>query len=64
MSAMNLMLPTTIQEQQLIGQFFKKSDRLITLHQQQKMFPKKGTVILDQTTVFPIYPDYSVREFF
>jgi len=58
MSAMNLMLPTTIQEQQLIGQFFKKLDCLITLHQQkitlliklkkamlEKMFPKKGTVI-------------------
>ena len=58
MSAMNLMLPTTIQEQQVIGQFFKKLDRLITLHQQkitlltklkkamlEKMFPKKGTVI-------------------
>ncbi|MGO4924935.1 restriction endonuclease subunit S [Ligilactobacillus ruminis] len=58
MSAMNLMLPTTIQEQQLIGQFFKKSDCLITLHQQkitrliklkkamlEKMFPKKGSVI-------------------
>ena len=58
MSAMNLMLPTTIQEQQLIGQFFKKLDCLITLHQQkitrliklkkamlEKMFPKKGSVI-------------------
>ena len=58
MSAMNLMLPTTIQEQQVIGQFFKKLDRLITLHQQkitlltklkkamlEKMFPKKGSVI-------------------
>lgn len=58
MSAMNLMLPTTIQEQQVIGQFFKKLDRLITLHQQkitlltklkkamlEKMFPKKGSVV-------------------
>ena len=60
MSAMNLMLPTTIQEQQLIGQFFKKLDCLITLHQQkitlltklkkamlEKMFPKKGSDVVD-----------------
>lgn len=59
MSAMNLMLPTTIQEQQLIGQFFKKLDCLITLHQQkitlltklkkamlEKMFPKKARLFL------------------
>lgn len=41
MSAMNLMLPTTIQEQQLIGQFFKKLDCLITLHQRKLDMLKK-----------------------
>lgn len=41
MSAMNLMLPTTIQEQQLIGQFFKKLDCLITLHQRKIDMLKK-----------------------
>ena len=33
MAAMDLMLPSTIQEQQMIGVFFKQLDNLITLHQ-------------------------------
>ena len=33
MAAMDLMLPSTIREQQTIGEFFKKIDTLITLHQ-------------------------------
>ncbi len=33
MAAMDLMLPSTIQEQQMIGVFFKQLDHLITLHQ-------------------------------
>ena len=33
MAAMDLMLPSTIQEQQMIGVFFKHLDNLITLHQ-------------------------------
>ena len=52
---MNLMLPDTIREQQVIGSYFKQLDHLITLHQRkceqtkklkkymlQKMFPKDG----------------------
>ena len=33
MAAMDLMLPSTIQEQQMIGVFFEQLDNLITLHQ-------------------------------
>ena len=55
MAAMDLMLPSTIREQQMIGVFFKHLDNLITLHQRkcdelkkfkkymlQNMFPQKG----------------------
>ena len=56
MAAMDLMLPSTIREQQTIGAFFKELDNLITLHQRkydklinvkkfmlQKMFPQNGS---------------------
>ena len=32
---MNLKMPTTIEEQQTIGRFFKRLDTLITLHQRE-----------------------------
>ena len=35
MAAMDLMLPTTMREQQTIGAFFKELDNLITLHQRE-----------------------------
>ena len=35
MAAMNLKMPTTIEEQQTIGRFFKRLDTLITLHQRK-----------------------------
>ena len=35
MAAMNLMMPSTMQEQQTIGQFFSDLDHLITLHQRE-----------------------------
>ena len=35
MAAMNLKMPTTIEEQQTIGRFFKRLDTLITLHQRE-----------------------------
>ena len=37
MAAMDLMLPSTIREQQTIGAFFKKIDHLITLHQRKSI---------------------------
>ena len=40
MAAMDLMLPSTIQEQQMIGVFFKQLDNLITLHQCEYIFGK------------------------
>ena len=58
MAAMDLMLPSTIREQQMIGVFFKHLDNLITLHQRkynkllnvkksmlEKMFPKNESNI-------------------
>lgn len=58
MANMELMMPTTMDEQQKIGEYLSNLDNLITLHQQkitlltklkkamlEKMFPKKGTVI-------------------
>ena len=52
----NIILPTSSQEQQLIGEYFANLDRLITLHQRkyeklhnikksmlEKMFPKNGS---------------------
>ena len=58
MAAMELMMPSTMQEQQTIGQFFSKLDNLITLHQRkydklqvlkkamlEKMFPKNGSSV-------------------
>ena len=38
MAAMDLMLPSTIQEQQMIGVFFEQLDNLITLHQRKCVF--------------------------
>ena len=38
MAAMDLMLPSTIQEQQMIGVFFKHLDNLITLHQRESTY--------------------------
>ena len=38
MAAMDLMLPSTIREQQTIGAFFKKIDHLITLHQRECIY--------------------------
>lgn len=35
MATMNLKMPTTIEEQQTIGRFFKRLDTLITLHQRK-----------------------------
>lgn len=40
MAAMDLMLPSTIREQQMIGVFFKHLDNLITLHQCEYIFEK------------------------
>ena len=37
MAAMDLMLPSTIREQQMIGVFFKQLDNLITLHQREQI---------------------------
>lgn len=55
MANMNLMMPSTIQEQKAIGNYFAQLDQLITLHQRkytklvnikksmlEKMFPKNG----------------------
>lgn len=55
MANMDLMMPTTFEEQQQIGAYFKNLDNLITLHQRkcdilkeikkymlQNMFPQKG----------------------
>ena len=55
MADMDLMMPTTIKEQRVIGSFFARLDHLITLHQRkcdkllkvkksmlEKMFPKDG----------------------
>ena len=55
MAAMELMMPSTMREQQTIGGFFRHLDNLITLHQRkydklqvlkkamlEKMFPKNG----------------------
>ena len=55
MANMNLVMPSTIQEQQAIGNYFAQLDQLITLHQRkytklvnikksmlEKMFPKDG----------------------
>lgn len=39
MAAMNLKMPTTIEEQQTIGRFFKRLDTLITLHQREHIKP-------------------------
>ena len=39
MAAMNLKIPTTIEEQQTIGRFFKRLDTLITLHQREHIKP-------------------------
>ena len=38
MAAMDLMLPSTIREQQMIGVFFKHLDNLITLHQRESTY--------------------------
>lgn len=56
MTAMKLMMPPTMREQQTIGAFFQQLDHLITLHQRkydkltnvkksmlEKMFPKNGS---------------------
>ncbi len=58
MTTMELMMPPTMREQQVIGQFFSYLDHLITLHQRkleklysvkksmlEKMFPKNGSKI-------------------
>ena len=58
MAAMDLMMPSTMQEQQDIGQLFSTLDHLITLHQRkceetkklkkfmlQKMFPQNGSLV-------------------
>ena len=37
MAAMELMMPSTMREQQTIGQFFSKLDNLITLHQREQL---------------------------
>ena len=58
MAAMELMMPSTMREQQTIGGFFRHLDHLITLHQRkydqlqvlkkamlEKMFPKNGSSV-------------------
>ena len=58
MAAMELMMPSTMREQQQIGAFFRHLDHLITLHQRkytklvnikkamlEKMFPKDGASV-------------------
>ena len=58
MAAMNLMMPSTIDEQKKIGRYFENIDHLITLHQRkceqtkklkkfmlQKMFPQNGKAV-------------------
>ena len=58
MAAMNLMMPSTIDEQRKIGRYFENIDHLITLHQRkceqtkklkkfmlQKMFPQNGKAV-------------------
>ncbi len=52
MAAMNLMLPSTIREQQTIGAFFKKIDNLITLHQ-RKLEKLKNLKLAYLSEMFP-----------
>ena len=42
MAAMNLMMPSTIDEQKKIGRYFENIDHLITLHQCKPKLLKKG----------------------
>ncbi len=42
MAAMNLMMPSTIDEQKKIGRYFENIDHLITLHQCKLKLLKKG----------------------
>lgn len=37
MAEMKLMMPSTLKEQQVIGNFFKNLDHLITLHQRKQL---------------------------
>ena len=54
MAAMDLMLPSTIQEQQMIGVFFKQLDNLITLHQRKCISPLSMQRFKASDTIFSI----------
>ena len=44
MAAMNIMMPSTINEQQKIGEYFKSLDHLITLHHRECIILRKTKV--------------------
>lgn len=46
MAEMKLMMPSTLKEQQVIGNFFKNLDSLITLHQRKLIFLKSHRFLM------------------
>lgn len=75
MANMELMMPKTIREQEVIGAYFAKLDHLITLHQRkcdetkklkkymlQKMFPQNGNKV-PEIRFFGFTDDWEQRKF-
>lgn len=55
----NIILPTSSQEQQLIGEYFRNLDNLITLHQ-RKPFAKNSNLILTVIASLNLHPCFPV----
>ena len=56
MAAMNIMMPSTINEQQKIGEYFKSLDHLITLHQRKiYIFIKKLPIDWEQRKLGEVF---------
>lgn len=55
MAAMELMMPSTMREQQTIGGFFRHLDNLITLHQRQHFLHSTPDISLSVRLIHPFY---------
>lgn len=52
MANMELLIPSEVREQQIIGAFFSNLDRLITLHQRKPTDKKRAKISLGSFTLF------------
>ena len=61
MANMELMMPTTMDEQQKIGEYFSSLDHLITLHQRKSFSKNRKKIVWEQRKLGDVFKEYSEK---